>query len=435
MKVPLKNKQLSRPTEITLHPKQFEAFDFKSQFGAAIAGVRGGKTYVGAVWAGNKMATDPANGLICAPDYKTLHDATLNTFFQIFPHYRKFYKQQRSLIELPDKTIFLRSLDDPLAAEGLTVGWVWGDEAGKYKLLAWHSLRSRVSLSRGQVFLTTTPYNMGWLYNDFYVPWKENKDKDLTVVTWASVANPNFPPDIFEAERHRLSAAEFKRRYEGIFSRMQGLVYNLGGHNIIDPKELRAEITLGGIDWGWTNPAALSVVKIYDGAYYVVDEWYQTEKTTGQIIEQAIKMQNKWGVNRWYADSANPEKIAESNINTGLNVLPYEKKKDSITHGVSYINQCILENRFYVFRGLINTLNEFEMYQYPEPDDNGLVKKDEPLPFNNHLMDAIRYQIMGFQPARRARPPKEGEYSQEAVRRLLGNEQTRRKNRGGEDFL
>lgn len=426
-----------KPTEITLHPKQFEAFDFTEQFCAAIAGVRGGKTYVGSAWAGNKIATSKENGLITAPDYKTLRDATLDTFFKIFPNYRRFYKQQKSVIEFPDKTVFLRSLDNPLSAEGLTVGWSWGDEAGKYKLLAWHSLRSRVSLTKGQILLTTTPYNMGWLYNDFYLPWQNNSDPDFKVVTWASVENPYFPRDVYDAEKKRLPAAEFRRRYEGVFARMQGLVYNLAPHHIADPFDMRADITIAGIDWGWSNPAAIVIMKIYRGAYYVVDEWYEVEKTTGQIVEQAIKMQNDWGVNRWYADSANPEKIAEANDGTGLNVLPFEKKKDSLMAGVLYINQCMLENRFFVFRGLRNVMAEFETYQYPEKDENGYIRKDEPMPFNNHLMDAMRYAVWGYQPAKRAKPPinRNEPNASQALRRLLDGAPGRSRASTGEDLM
>lgn len=419
---------------VTLTPKQWEAFDFKTQFCAAIAGVRGGKTYVGSAWAGHKIASDPSNGLITAPDYKTLHDATLDTFFRMFPGYRKFYRQQKSLIELPDKTIFLRSLDDPLAAEGLTAGWFWGDEAGKYKLMAWHALRSRVSLVKGQGLLTTTPYNMGWLYQDFYKPWLDKTDPDLTVVSWASIDNPFFPKEVYDAEKKRLSPQEFKRRYEGVFSRMSGLVYSLSQWHIFDKEEGKTEITIGGIDWGWSNPAALVIIKIIDGAYYIMDEWYETEKTTTQIIEQCIHLQNKWGVNRWYADSANPEKVAEANTNTGLYVLGYEKKKDALMFGINYINQQFLENRLFIKRGLPNIISEFETYQYPERNEDGKVTKDEPMPFNNHLMDAMRYAIMGFQPAMRARVPKSDESNMSsALRRMLGgggNNST-----GGDDFI
>jgi PBSX family phage terminase large subunit len=423
-----------QPKKIQLHPKQFDAFEFTSQFCLAVAGVRGGKTYVGAVWAGNKLNTSEGDGLITAPDFQTLRDATLATFFQVFPSYRQFYKEQKHVIEFPNgKKIYLRSLDNPLSAEGITVDWVWADEAGKYKVLAWHSLRSRVSLTKGQILLTTTPYNMGWLYEEFFKVWQEGGDPEYTVVQWASVDNPYFPKEFYDAEKKRLSRPEFERRYMGSFSKMSGLVYNMKGAHIIDPLTVNAEVTLGGIDWGWWHPAIV-VIKLFKGCYYLVDEWFYPEQTTSQIVEKMIELQNQWGINRWYADSANPEKIAEANNNTGLQVIGYEKKKDSIQQGVSIINQLMMDNRFRIFRGNKNTLEEFDMYQYPEQVD-GKEAKDEPMPFNNHFMDAMRYAIMGYQPAMRFRtPPTNQSYTQLEVSRMLGGDYARHNTKRRDDL-
>lgn len=425
----------SQAKTITLHPKQFDAFEFSTQFCLAVAGVRGGKSYVGAVWAGNKLNTSKGDGLITAPDFQTLRDATLDTFFQVFPSYRQYYKEQKHVIEFPNgKKIYLRSLDNPLSAEGITVDWIWADEAGKYKVLAWHSLRSRVSLTKGQILLTTTPYNMGWLYEEFYKIWESKSDPEYTVVQWASVDNPFFPKDFYEAEKKRLSRPEFERRYMGQFAKMQGLVYNLQKIHVMDPIEINAEITIGGIDWGW-HTAALVVIKLYKGCYYLVGEYCLTEKTTSQLIEKAIELQNEFRVNRWYADSANPEKIAEANNRTGLNVIPYEKKKDSITQGVSVINQLMMDNRFRIFRGMVNTLEEFDLYQYPEAQDDKR-PKDEPMPFNNHFMDAMRYAIMGYAPAIRFITPKTNEtYTQLEVRRMLGGDYARHTTRRRDDLI
>lgn len=420
---------------VELHEKQFESFNFETQFGAAIAGVRGGKTFVGSYWAGKKIVDCKGNGMIVGPTYKMLQQATMPTFFQQFPQYRKFYKEQKSVIEFPNnKLVFIRSMEEPLSAEGITADWIWGDEAGQYPLLAWTILRSRVSMNKGQIFFTTTPYNMGWLYRDFYIPWKEGRDKDLSVFTWASVDNPYFPQEVFEAEKKRLRAEEFKRRYCGEFSRMEGLVYQLHQWHIIEPIEgLRSDITLGGIDWGWTNPAALIVIKYYDGKWYVVDEWYETGKTTKEIAENAIRLQNKWGVNRWYADSANPEKIVEASTGTGLYIAPYDKGKNALQAGISYIQQEINEGRFSIYNTCRNALNEFETYHYPELDSAKQPKMDIPIPEDNHLMDCIRYAIHGYQPARRfAISVPTLPTSADAVRRLLLSRQAQEV--GNSDF-
>jgi phage terminase large subunit len=357
--------------------------------------------------------------LIIAPTVKILQQSTLPKFFSAFPSYQKYYKEQKGQIVFPDgRIVWIRSADSPNYLEGMTLDWIWGDEAGQFSLLVWIILRSRTAIKRGKVLFTTTPYNMGWLYQDFFKPWQEGKDPDLTVVTWASIDNPYFPKDFFEKEKTRLRPEEFNRRYRGEFTRMAGLVYPLHNFQIIQPKELRADITIGGIDWGFTNPAALLILKYYDGIWFAVDEWYEVGKTTREIIENAIALQNKWGVNRWYADSANPEKIAECS-GTGLYVMPYDKGHDALSAGISYCQQLMNENRFYVFNSCKNYLTEAESYAYPEMKEGRPNLKDVPVPVNNHLMDAMRYAIHGYQPARMF-PVKIPTVNDE-VRRLLNN--------------
>src|SRR3990167_1583639 len=161
---------------------QYDAFNFETQFGAAVAGVQSGKTFLGAHWAGKKIQEFPdKNGAIVAPTYNILQAATLKKFFEIFPELRQYYKEQKGEISLPTGgTVFIRSADNPLGIEGITADWVWLDEGGMCSVLTWTVLRSRVSMTGGQILITTTPYNMGWLYQDFYKPWKEGLDSQLS---------------------------------------------------------------------------------------------------------------------------------------------------------------------------------------------------------------------------------------------------------------
>ena len=154
----------------------------------------------------------------------------------------------------------------------------------------------------------------------------------------------------------------------------------------------------------------------------IVDEWYETGKTTREIIEAAMKLQEKWGVNRWYADSANPEKIVEAGTGTGLYVIPYDKGKDALTAGISLVQQLLNENLLFIYKGLTNTLNETESYHYPELDSVRQVKMDVPIPEDNHLLDAIRYMIHGYQPAKRYKVEVPSVPSfQQGLKRLLEN--------------
>lgn len=381
--------------DVKLHQRQMEAINFSTQYCAAIAGVRGGKTFVGSYWAGKKIAEQKGHGIICAPTYKMLQQATLPTFFEQFPEYRKFYKEQKQMIEFPNgKNVYIRSADDPLSMEGITAAWAWGDEAGLFSILAWTVLRSRTSLTRGQILLTTTPYNMGWLYLDFFLPAKEKRDLDLTVVTWASVDNPYFPADFYEKEKKRLPPEEFARRYEGQFRKMSGLVFDLPETQIIAPIEdlgAKADARFIGVDWGFRNPCGIVVIYRHDDTYYIVDEWKRAEMLTSEILQQLTIMSKDHRAVRVYPDPAEPDRIEEAKR---ANIACYPVSKD-ITGGVSFVKTLIFEKRLFVYNTCPNVLEEMSQYHYPEPKANqeGKPPREEPEKVNDHLMDAMRYAL------------------------------------------
>ena len=128
--------------------------------------------------------------------------------------------------------------------------------------LAWTIVKSRVAMTGGQIFISTMPYTLNWLYQEFYLPWLRKEDNRLSVFTWASIDNPNFPEEHAAAEKKRLSAEEFARRYEGAFTKMEGLVYDLPREQIIVPRVINVKDVIFGLDFGFHNPAAGAVIKV-----------------------------------------------------------------------------------------------------------------------------------------------------------------------------
>jgi len=379
--------------------QQRKAYSFETQFGVAVAGVQSGKTLIGAYWAIKKIQEcSGKNGIIVAPTYKILQQATLKKFFEIVPELRSFYKEHKGEINLPDgSTIFIRSADNPLGIEGITAHWIWLDEGGMCSQLTWTVLRSRVSMTGGQILITTTPYNMGWLYTDFYKPWKDQRDPSLSFFTWKSIDNPYFNKEFYEAEKHRLPPEEFTRRYEGEFKKMTGLVWDLPESQIIAPipgLAQKAEARIMGIDWGFTNPAAIIVCLKYDGNWYITDEWKLSQKLTGEILQIAQNKFKEWKISKLYPDPAEPDRLEETR-RFGLPV--YETNKD-VTGGISYIRELIYQKKFWVFNTCKETLDEMSMYHYPEQRQPDKESKEEPEKFNDHLMDALRYAIYSYQP-------------------------------------
>ena len=384
--------------KVEFFDKQFDLFNFGTQFGAGIAGVQSGKTFVGSYWSARKITEFPKNsGLICAPTYKILAHSTLDKFFKEFPEMRRYYKEQKGVIELPSGgKVFVRSADQPLGIEGMTINWAWLDEAGMMPRLIWTVIRSRVSMTGGQVLITTTPYNLGWLYQEFFIPWKDGKDKDLTVISWRSIDSPFFPKDFYEKERQRLRSEEFARRYGGEFTKLEGLVLDIPPEQIIpQDKELfkKAEFRGIGIDWGFRNPAAIAVCVLYDNCWYVIDEWKETERTTAEIIQVLRNKISEFRVSRVFPDPAEPDRIKELK-DAKINVM--EANKD-VKGGISNLQQLIKDKRFFVFGTCREWLDEASTYHYPEGQE-GKPFKDEPEKVNDHLMDATRYLIHSYMP-------------------------------------
>lgn len=384
---------------INLHQKQFDAYNFTKQFGACICGVQSGKTFLGATWALKQITKFPkGNGLIAAPTVKILQQSTLDKFFTLFPEYRKYYREQKGLIELPEGgKIFIRSTDDPLGIEGMTINWAWLDEAGMMKRMIWAVIKARVSTTNGQVLFTTTPYNLGWLYQEIYIPWKEGREADFEVFTWKSVENPYFSQEYYDKEKVRMTPQEFARRYEGEFTRLEGLVWEIGSEAVLDQNQALQKVLaypdrmIGGIDWGYHNPSGILVIAIKDGTYYVVDEWKQAEKTTTEILEQAQAFQKQWGVNMWYPDPAEPDRIEEFK-RKGLRIGTVNK---DVALGISEVASLIRLQRLFIHKRCKELLDEVNQYRYDTGED-GKPFKESPIKVNDHLCDALRYAVMGF---------------------------------------
>jgi len=188
--------------EIQLHKFQDKAIFAKERFVALIAGLQSGKTIGGAIWSRIMFDKYPKDsGLIAAPTYKILTQSTLPKFFELNPDLRKYYKKGDNEIDIPGRgSIYIRSTENPNVLEGMTLRWAWFDEGGQMKLDAWVNIQGRLSILKGKLFITTTPYTLNWLYTDFYENWL-NKTPEYKVVQFKSKDNPYFPEEEYERVR------------------------------------------------------------------------------------------------------------------------------------------------------------------------------------------------------------------------------------------
>jgi phage terminase large subunit len=138
-----------------------------------------------------------------------------------------------------------------------------------------------------------------------------------------------------------------------------------------------------GLDFGFNNPSALIKVGLLDGKLYVEEVFYETKLTTNELTD-VIKI---YGISKTsgeiYCDSAAPQTIEELK-RMGLKAKPAIK---SVYDGI----QCVKSYPLFITKGSTNLLKEIRSYKWMV-DKEGKVM-DEPVKFNDHAMDAMRYAI------------------------------------------
>jgi PBSX family phage terminase large subunit len=385
--------------EIKLHSYQKQALCSDKRIVAMIAGLQSGKTFSGALWMRMLISQykDPYDSFIVAfPTYSIYTSSTLPAFMRLCSDLGTLNKSEHTFTLNHGPVVYFRSMDNDWSAEGITnCRAIWIDEGGLISTQAFINLMGRAAPKQAQIFVSTTPYNLSnYLYRDIYEPWRDGTRDDVEVVQFKSVDNPYFPKEEYERQQSLLDPRMFRMRYCGEFERMAGLVYSdFDYRNYTDSFKIDSHkyTIVAGIDWGYTDPFAIAVRAIdHEGTHdYQIGEYCVAGHTPNECVNVAKQYQRVYGIERFYADCADPGMIAEFQ-KASLPVVACKNK--NIEYGIGLHNSIIRSQVYQVFRGKCpETEREYESYQYKKFDIDGQSATNMPLDINNHLMDANRY--------------------------------------------
>lgn len=234
--------------------------------------------------------------------------------------------------------IYFRGCDNPLSITSITapVGFLnlcWIQEA--YQLTSQEDF-NKIDLSlRGQlpagyfkqIIFTFNPWSdKSWIKKRFFdVPNNENK----LALTTTYQCNQWLGPDdikVFEDMKQK-----YPRRYKieglGQWGISEGLVFDNWKVQNYDVKKLGDFPLWIGIDFGWQDPTAISIMRVDEEnkRLYFCDQFYKSQQTLEQVAE--------WVKSRGYhkcliyADSAEPRSIVELTQLGLLRVKPAKKEK------------------------------------------------------------------------------------------------------------
>lgn len=292
-------------------------------------------------------------------------------------------------------TISLRGWESIETLRGQKFDFIVIDEIASMR--NWHEnwqevIRPTLTDVRGEALFISTPKGFNHFY-DLYN--QESKDSDYKSFHYTSYDNSYIPKDELDKARKELTEDRFAQEYLADFRKTEGLVYkefNRDRHVYTDEDEANDPIDkvklFGGVDFGFTNPAAvIQVEKDSDARYFVTAEWYKTQQTDAQIADYVTALQ--W--NECYPDPESAGGIEEL-VRRGVNVRDVIKNKDSIRNGINVVRELFKSNRLFIHESCQNLIWELETYSYPDkkPDHN---EEEKPVKENDHAMDALRYAL------------------------------------------
>lgn len=378
---------------IRLHKFQERAFTSEKRIIINAAGIQSGKTTTGSIFTTHRSTQIPKewNQIIVAPTYKILTQATLPKFLSYNKHLGEYRKGDATFTWHHGPTVYIRSLSDPNAIEGITdVGSIWADEAGLFSRYAWENVMGRAAFKQAPIMVTTTPYALNWLF-DLWKDWKAGEEDEVEFLAYSSIDNPYFPKEEFERQKKRLDPVRFAMKYMGEFGRMEGLVFPKVQF-IQSLPMVPDTVYYGGIDWGYTNPMAITVWAVTpQGVHYRVTEYYKSGLTTEEMIFAAKSLWNIYNIKLFVADPSDPRKIEEF-CRAGLTTIAGD---NDIVDGIDTMRNLMNEGRLFIFeKENPYGVDEYQTYHYPEKADLKIDQDDKeqvPVASNNHSIDADRY--------------------------------------------
>ncbi len=146
-----------------------------------------------------------------------------------------------------------------------------------------------------------------------------------------------------------------------------------------------------GQDFGFNHANAILLLGIKDDNIYVIDEIYEHEKDTSEIIQQAIIKAIPTKQQMW-CDSAEPDRIKMWQ-KAGFRARGVDKggSAGSVKAQIDWLKQ----RHIFVHGHCLNTIKEMQQWRWKKDERTGEYI-DEPVPVMDDAMAALRYGVEGW---------------------------------------
>ncbi|MGB1284901.1 MAG: hypothetical protein ACPG7F_00090 [Aggregatilineales bacterium] len=422
---------------VNLHSGQMDAWHSPARFTWMIAGKQSGKTVLGPLFlfrwlntfgAGDYLAVTATFDLFnlkVLPIIKDLfeHDLGIGRYHagpQILeicnPYTGEFGATASHEHEKMWARIILRSAESSRGLQSATGLAAWMDEPGLYKASVYKDIRGRLSLARGPVFASTTPYlENDWMEEQVYTPWLEGKLPDTDMIQFSSKMSPFFPDEEYESLKVSMPKHEFQIDFEAEFGgQPPGAIYEdfvneyreNGGHKVkrfVIPQTWARYV---GVDPGVIHPAKLWLAHDPgEDIYYLYREQFGQDNSpdvaqpVGDTDQRMTSKEHASAdvvlarelnerVIRW-AIGAKSEKYWRADYKAAGARGVTEPDTADVWEGIDRVALLIRQHRLFIFDDCSGILRDIKKYSRVIRDGKIINKIKDKETF--HHADALRY--------------------------------------------
>lgn len=276
-------------------------------------------------------------------------------------------------------TIEFFSADQPGKVRGPRRDRLFINEANNVPYETFDQLEVR---TKDFIILDWNPVSEFWYYDQV----ANRDDVQHMVLTYKD--NEALSQEIVSAIEQRKDRKGWWQVYGlGQLGEVEGKIYK--DWAIVDDIDHHARLERYGLDFGYSNdPSSLVAIYYYNGGYILDEIFYLKGLSNKQIADNILNQPQALVI----ADSAEPKSIDEIK-SYGVNILPAEKGKDSVEHGI----QLVQNQRISVTKRSVNIIKEYRNYLWKvDKDGNVIVNPSVPEHTWSHSMDAIRYGLVSL---------------------------------------
>ena len=374
----------------------------KYRFVSAAVSRRQGKTYIANIIGQLVSLVPGTNILIMSPNY-SLSQISFDLQRNLIKHFDLEVTKDNAkdkVIELSNgSTVRMGSVNQVDSCVGRSYDLIIFDEAALADGKDAFNVALRPTLDKDNskaIFISTPRGRNNWFSEFFYRGFSDEFPE------WCSIRatyrdNPRMSEmDISEA-RKSMSEAEFRQEYEADFNTYEGQIWKFNFETQV--KDLSQFDTsrmdvFAGLDVGYKDPTALCVIA-YDwdeDKYYLVDEYFNAERTTEQHATEIKKLIDRWDIDFIYIDSAAQQTRFDFAQNYDISTI---NAKKSVLDGIGHVSGVVDNDKLYVDQEAKQSLSCLDAYQW-DPNPN-LMKEKPKHNMASHMADALRYALYSFE--------------------------------------